>query len=133
MANLCREPVIIVLGPFQPFSRHLHYWLFILFLQSTCECVKYYYVSKKGENFKQLARKASFKRKKTFVKSSEMLTLPCSTPPHAMLLDSKQESLTEVKPPSGTHIQCRKHGRFVLESKNNWSVYQMHVYICVYV
>ena len=78
------------------------------FSQSTCECVKYYYVSKKSENFKQLARKASFKRKKTFVKSTEMLTLPCSnhtlsTPPHSMLLDSKQDSLTGVKPPSGTH------------------------------
>ena len=88
-----------------------HYWFFTLILffsQSTCECVKYYYVSKKSENFKQLARKASFKRKKTFVKSTEMLTLPCSnhalsTPPHSMLLDSKQDSLTGVKPPSGTH------------------------------
>lgn len=67
--------------------------------------MKFYYVSKKGENFKQLARKASLKRKKAFVKS-DMLTLthPLATPPHSMLMDSKPVSLPDIKPPSGERV-----------------------------
>ena len=81
--------------------------VFHLVLQTTSECVKFYYVSKKSENFKHLARKANLKRKKPFVKSSDMPGLSSSsnhtlsTQSHSMMLDSKPDSLPDIKPTSG--------------------------------
>ena len=47
---------------------HIHKFPFLIFtalsLQSMNECIRYYYLVKKKENFKQLIRRSSFKRRR---------------------------------------------------------------------
>ena len=53
--------------------------------KSTADCVRYYYLTKKGEMFKQVARKASFKRRK-FIKPGVSGPFISPSPTHTYLL-----------------------------------------------
>lgn len=46
--------------------------------QTPADCVQYYYLSKKRENFKHLIRKANLKRKKPFIKPPDYSNTPLS-------------------------------------------------------
>ena len=71
-------------------------------LQTTTDCVLYYYLSKKREKYKHLVRKANFRRKKPFVKptdfSSSSLT-PTSlhrSMPLSLFISSKPKNASDV-------------------------------------
>jgi hypothetical protein len=61
-----------------PINIVILYFILLFFSQTTAECVQYYYLSKKRENFKHLVRKANLKRKKPFVKPSDYSNAPHS-------------------------------------------------------
>lgn len=48
------------------------------FSQTPADCIQYYYLTKKRENFKHLVRKANLKRKKPFVKPLDYSNSPLS-------------------------------------------------------
>ena len=62
------------------------------------DCVLYYYLSKKREKFKQLVRKANFKRKKPFVKTGDFsASLAPSSRHHHMALSVFPSTKTKAE------------------------------------
>lgn len=68
------------------------------FSQTPADCIQYYYLTKKRENFKYLVRKANLKRKKPFVKPLDYNNSPLSPtsiPPLSLSLFAPAKPKTE--------------------------------------
>ena len=101
--------------------------------QSVAECVKYYYLCKKSENFKQIVRKANFKRKKPYFKQTDLhqpsslsllsTTHSLSHPPSFLEEKIKPESLTDNEPLSSQPTRVEPGLAYIIYTHTHGSMH----------